>query len=107
VGTRSRALATWANTWRDPEYSQGSLGSLQNLEHELASLRTRLGIPGMSAAVAEGDRIIWSRGFGTADRERAVSAGPDTIYGLASLTKPYASTVVLQLVREGRLGLDD
>jgi CubicO group peptidase (beta-lactamase class C family) len=61
----------------------------------------------MSAAVAEGDRIIWSRGFGTADRERAVSAGPDTIYGLASLTKPYASTVVLQLVREGRLGLDD
>ena len=101
------AIATGWLTWREPDYSQVPVRSLQDLEDELGSLRTRLAIPGMSAAIAEGDHIIWSRGFGTANRERATSAGPDTIYGLASLTKPYASTVMLQLVREGRLGLDD
>lgn len=35
-----------------------------------------------------------------------VPAGEDTIYHLASLAKPYASTVLLQLVEEGRLDLD-
>jgi CubicO group peptidase (beta-lactamase class C family) len=81
--------------------------SLQDLEGQLESLRARLRIPGMSAAIAEADRVVWAHGFGAANRDRAAAAGPDTIYGLASLTKPYASTLVLQLVEEGRLSLDD
>jgi CubicO group peptidase (beta-lactamase class C family) len=66
----------------------------------------RLGIPGMSAAIADDQRVVWARGFGLADLERGEPAAPDTIYHLASLTKPYASTVLLQLVEEGRLDLD-
>lgn len=60
----------------------------------------------MSAAIAEDGRVVWARGFGAANIERAVPARADTIYHLASLTKPYASTVLLQLVEEGRLDLD-
>jgi CubicO group peptidase (beta-lactamase class C family) len=80
--------------------------TLRGLETELERLRERARIPGMSAAIAENDRVLWARGFGTADLERGLAAGPDTIYHLASLTKPYASTIVLQLAQEGRLDLD-
>lgn len=93
--------------WREPDYGRVPVRSLHDLERELESVRVRLGIPGMSAAIADGGRLVWAHGFGTANRERAVAAAPDTIYGLASLTKPYGSTIVLQLVQEGRLALDD
>src|SRR4029453_6303526 len=99
------AVAAGWLTWREPNFSRVPVTSLQDLERELESLRTHLRIPGMSAAIAEGDRVVWARGFGTANRERVVPAKPDTIYPLASLTKPYASTVVLQLAQEGRLSL--
>ena len=93
--------------WREPDYVLVPVESLQELESELESLRTRLRIPGMSAAVAQGERIVWAHGFGAANIERRIPAGADTIYPLASLTKPYSSTLVLQLVQERRLSLED
>jgi CubicO group peptidase (beta-lactamase class C family) len=60
----------------------------------------------MSAAVAKDGAVIWSRGFGFAHRERGIRADAGSIYQLASVTKPYASAVVLQLVEEGLLDLD-
>jgi CubicO group peptidase (beta-lactamase class C family) len=90
----------------EPNLEQVSITSVADLERQLEALRRRLRIPGMSAAIAENDRIVWARGFGTANLDSEVPAGPETIYHLASLTKPYASTVLLQLVEEGRLDLD-
>ena len=101
------ALAAGWLGWLEPDYRRVPVRSLQDLEREFEALRTGSAIPGMSAAIAEGGRIIWARGFGMANKERAVPAEADTIYGLASLTKPYGATVVLQLVQEGRLRLDD
>ncbi len=91
---------------REPDFERVRVETLSDLERELEALRVRLRIPGMSAAVAEGERIVWTRGFGLANLERGTAAGPDTIYHLASLTKPYGSTVLLQLVDEHRLDLD-
>jgi CubicO group peptidase (beta-lactamase class C family) len=54
----------------------------------LAALRVTLQIPGMSAAIAEREQVVWTRGFGMAATERGIPAGDDTIYHLASLTKP-------------------
>jgi CubicO group peptidase (beta-lactamase class C family) len=92
--------------FREPDFEGVRIETLSDLERELEALRLRLRIPGMSAAIAEGEHIVWARGFGLANRERGTAAGPDTIYHLASLTKPYGSTVLLQLVDEHRLDLD-
>jgi CubicO group peptidase (beta-lactamase class C family) len=100
------AGAGWFS-FREPDLSQVPIHSLNELERQLESLRARLQVPGMSAAIAQKGSVFWARGFGLANRERAIAAEPDTIYHLASLTKPYGSTVVLQLVEEGRLNLDD
>jgi CubicO group peptidase (beta-lactamase class C family) len=97
------ALVLWN---REPDYSKRHLESTADLVRELESLRVRLRIPGMSAAIADANGVVWSRGFGDADIERSIRAQPDTIYHLASLTKPFAATVTLQLVDEGRLNLD-
>lgn len=60
----------------------------------------------MSAAIAQDGVVLWARGFGSADILSRQPATPDTVYHLASLTKPFAASVLLQLVHEGQLDLD-
>jgi CubicO group peptidase (beta-lactamase class C family) len=69
-------------------------------------LRTQLDIPGLSAAVVSAGRIVWESGFGYADVERRIAATPDTPYRIASITKTFASTLLLQCVDRGTLNLD-
>src|SRR5688572_9228676 len=69
-------------------------------------LRTQLDIPGLSAAVVSGGRIVWEGGFGYADLERRIPATPDTPYRIASITKTFTSTLLLQCVERGTLNLD-
>jgi CubicO group peptidase (beta-lactamase class C family) len=80
---------------------------LARFEASLERLRRQSKIPGLSAAVVSDGRLVWARGFGQADTRRGIGATPETPYPLASVTKPFAAVVVLQLVEQGRLGLDD
>jgi CubicO group peptidase (beta-lactamase class C family) len=44
----------------------------------LDPLRTQAAIPGLSATIVSGGRVIWEAGFGYADVERRIAATPDT-----------------------------
>jgi len=72
----------------------------------LEPLRVQAAIPGLSAAIVSGRRIVWESGFGYADVERKVAASGDTPYPVASITKTFASTLLLQCVENGTLDLD-
>ncbi len=80
---------------------------LQGFEASLDSIRVDLQIPGLAAAIAQGEDIVWSRGFGLADVERGRPVTDTTSFYLASVTKPIAAIVMMQLVEEGLVGLDD
>jgi CubicO group peptidase (beta-lactamase class C family) len=78
-----------------------------DFEERLEKLRAQLHIPGMSTAVSREGTICWSSSFGYADVQKRIPATDSTIYHLASLTKPFASVVVMQLVEKGKINLDD
>ena len=77
--------------------------SLQDFGAHLESLRSAGHIHTISAVIAKDQSIVWSGAFG----EAASSTSDTTVFHLASLTKPLASTVILQLVDEGKVSLDD
>jgi CubicO group peptidase (beta-lactamase class C family) len=109
---RSGLLAVLLASAAVASASSGGRSSLEparltRFEGALERLRQRLKIPGLSAAIVSEGRVAWARGLGHADRERGVKATSDTPYHLASVTKPLAAVVVLQLVEEGLIGLDD
>ncbi len=83
-----------------------STEDFSRLEAGLERLRVRWKVPGMVAGVARGDQILWVKGFGVANRETGEPVTADTVFHLASLTKPFASVVLLQLVESGQLSLD-
>ncbi|MGH9944427.1 MAG: serine hydrolase domain-containing protein [Pyrinomonadaceae bacterium] len=63
-------------------------------------------IPSVAIAVARDGKIIWEEAFGWADRENRIAATPDTIYSLASISKPITATGLMILKERGRVDLD-
>lgn len=63
--------------------------------------------PGLSIGLISGQHLFWSKGFGYADTENQTPATPETIYRIASITKLFTSTAVMQLRDQGKLQLDD
>lgn len=80
---------------------------IAKLESQLESLREELKIPALSAAIVKDQKVLWAKGFGFADVENKVPATEHTPYHLASLTKTFASTILMQLVQQGKIKLDD
>src|SRR6187455_899058 len=80
---------------------------IAGFETLLESLRQELKIPAYSAAIVKNQKVIWAKGFGYADVENKIPATEHTAYHLASLTKTFASTILMQLVQEGKIKLDD
>ena len=81
--------------------------SIEEFDGRLESLRQQAHIPAISVAIAENQRIAWSKGYGAADLSTNRMASDTTVYHFASLTKPFASAILLQLSEEGRISLDD
>ena len=80
---------------------------LERFEKQVDDLRARLKIPGLSAVVLKDQKVIWIKGFGFADLENKTPTTPDTLFHLASVTKTFASMLIMQLVEQGKLDLDE
>lgn len=64
-------------------------------------------IEGAVLLVARGGKIVLHKALGMRDRERGLRYEPDTLFRMASNTKPVIAAAVLSLVEEGKVGLQD
>lgn len=69
--------------------------------------RVGVNVPGLSAAVVQGDQVVWAQGFGIADVEQGVMVRPESVFRIASISKPITAVAVMQLVERGLVSLDD
>jgi D-alanyl-D-alanine carboxypeptidase len=65
------------------------------------------GLPGLSIGIVYDQQMVWAAGFGRARLEPARAATPDTLYRIASITKLFTATAIMQLRDAGKLRLDD
>lgn len=84
VQEAARLLNTWMQAQRDYE-----------------------GIPGASLAVVHDQEVVFSRGFGFAHVEEEISATPNTMYSICSISKLFTSISMMQLRDEGLVSLRD
>jgi CubicO group peptidase (beta-lactamase class C family) len=73
----------------------------------LADCVARQEIPGAVALVVDRQGVAYHEAFGMQDRGRGLAMTKDTIFRIASMTKPVTSLAIMRLVDEGRLALDD
>lgn len=62
--------------------------------------------PSVAVAVIKADRVIWAEGFGLADLETNRPATADSVYLLASVSKPVTATGLMLLVDQGKIDLN-
>ncbi|KKB10752.1 hypothetical protein VE25_16285 [Devosia geojensis] len=80
-------------------------GSL--LDHVIDSAIARRKIVGTVVLVARSGEVVYRRTAGFADREAGKPIAENTIFRLASVTKPIVAATALAMIERGRLGLDD
>jgi len=76
-------------------------------ERYLESLRDQTAIPGLSAAIVQGRRVVWAVGLGKQDIEKAIAARPDTPYLIGDLTQSFGAAVLGQCIERTGLNIDD
>ena len=77
------------------------------LTREIEETLVDTGIPSISIALFDEQRVIWARAFGYSNVALKVPASPETIYSTGSCFKPVTAMAVMQLVDRGELNLDD
>lgn len=71
----------------------------------LDELRTT-NTPGGAIAVVQGDRVIYSRGFGVASVETKEPVRPEMLFRLGSTTKMFTAAALVTLAEQGKLDLE-
>lgn len=64
-------------------------------------------IPGAAVAITRNSKLMYARGFGWADREGKQRVEPESLFRIASISKPITAVAVMQLVESGRIRLTD
>jgi CubicO group peptidase (beta-lactamase class C family) len=62
-------------------------------------------VPGVAVAITEGGEPTYARGHGVMNVDTQIAVAPQTLFHLASVTKTFVATAILQLAERGRLDI--
>ena len=80
--------------------------ALQELEKLAQKKIQENAVPGLAIAVVFQDKVVYAKGFGVRDVNTKAPVDADTVFQLASVSKPIGSTLVAELVGEGKVTWD-
>ena len=81
----------------------GSVTDWTEFEGFLAEVMQREHIAGAAVGVSIDGRVVYARGFGLADLASGRPTDPETVFGIASVSKSFAALAVMQLADDGKV----
>jgi CubicO group peptidase (beta-lactamase class C family) len=90
-----------ASSCRDYECVKETISRLAHKEMK------KNNVEGLSIALVDDKGLIWAQGFGYADKENKVPATPQTMYRVASISKLFTATAIMQLAEQGKINIDE
>src|SRR4030095_12203312 len=92
IATSSAALA--AAPWPVGFCAERKLPLAEAFDREMEAFMSARHIPGAAVAVVKDRRLVYARGYGWANREEKISVKPDSLFRIASLSKPITAVAV-------------
>lgn len=93
--------------WMDTLTNQSSSWeALAPMDKEIERFMQKWEIKGMSFAVSRHDSLLYTKGYGWADREAGIEMQPDNIMRIASASKLVTAIAVMKLIEQGKMKLD-
>lgn len=78
-----------------------------SVDRAAGELMAKQHVPGVAVAVVKHGAIVYEHGYGYADLSGKVPVTVDTRFEIGSITKQFTAAAIMQLVRAGKLSLDD
>src|SRR5688572_26766186 len=101
------ALALTACTFAAPVHADVASTVGATVDPLIESELKATGTPGAAFVFVHGGRIVHARGYGVSDLASGAKVDPArTVWPIASISKAVTAIAVLQLVADGRVGLD-
>lgn len=79
----------------------------QTLDDFIRQEMDEAGIAGLAAAIILERKVVWSQGYGYADRQSARPFTPDTVMNIGSISKTVTGAAMMRAVEAGKLSLDE
>ena len=95
-----------AGAWAQPPGPGDVPSPFLGFEREIEKFMSARKVPGAALAVVKDGRLVYTRGYGWADRESKVAVKPTSLFRIASISKPFTAVAVLKLVEAGKLDLN-
>jgi len=84
-----------------------SFGLPAKLDLEIERVFRQSDSPGLAVGVVQDREIVYAKGFGVVNLETGEEVTPRTLFHMASITKPFVATSIVQLLEQKKLSLDD
>jgi N-acyl-D-amino-acid deacylase len=85
----------------------GSAVAVEEIDAYMRQFLAENNVPGAAVAVSRDGRMLYSKGYGWADKEAKEPVKPTSLFRIASISKPITSVAIMQLVESGKISLDD
>jgi CubicO group peptidase (beta-lactamase class C family) len=111
VSLRVLGLALAASTLSSASFAQTAtkekvLAAVPKLEEIAQEQVASGGVPALSIAIVYQDEVVYLGGFGVREEGKPGTVDADTVFQLASFSKPISSTIVAALVSDGQVSWD-
>ncbi len=81
-------------------------GTFEALEAAINSKMNQHNMPGASIAIIKNEKLVYIKSFGYADKEENEPATNNSLWRIASISKPVTAVAILKLVQDGQLNLN-
>ncbi|MEI8083388.1 MAG: serine hydrolase domain-containing protein, partial [Actinomycetes bacterium] len=81
-------------------------GVIAAMRDEIPKILANTGTVGATVALVDRNQVVWTQGFGLADKATGRSVTADTLFHIGSLSKTFTAVAVMQLVQRGKVKLD-
>lgn len=95
----------YAGVWRQ-NGDELSWAPKKAIDDAIVEFRDKFKVPGISVAIAQNGKLVYTRGFGYADIANQEVAHAGTVFRLASVSKPVTAALMMRLVEQNLLSLD-
>ena len=75
------------------------------VDDQVKSFMAAYNIPALSIAITKGEKLVYAKAYGLADKEKAQKANTTDLYRLASLSKQITSVAIMKLLDQGKINL--
>jgi len=99
--------AHYAAIWTSDRTPTGGTVSRSDIDKLATDALAAANVPGVSVAIAKDGQLVYAKAYGVADRSTGEALTINHRLRIASVSKPFTATVIMQLAEAGQLTTDD